>query len=133
MQLLRLEKRHVPPIGEATFRRNALSFDRCFGPDTRSMRTALLLLVAVLISCNATALTPEGRIGIIHDLKQGRADDAFQLLQPVTAAGNQDAEAEQLLCRLALQLERWDEAVAACEKAVALDGSSNNHLWYGRA
>jgi tetratricopeptide (TPR) repeat protein len=97
------------------------------------MRTALLLLVALLISCNATALTPEGRIGIIHDLQQGRADDAFQLLEPVTAAGNQDAEAEQLLCRLALQLERWDEAVAACEKAVALDGSSNNHLWYGRA
>lgn len=70
---------------------------------------------------------------VIHDLQQGRADHAFELLQPATAAGN-DAEAQQLLCRLALQLERWNEAVAACEKAVALDdNSSNNHLWYGRA
>jgi tetratricopeptide (TPR) repeat protein len=39
-----------------------------------------------------------------------------------------------LLCRLALQLERWNDAVDACRKAVDLDpNSSNNHLWYGRA
>ena len=48
--------------------------------------------------------------------------------------GAGDAEAQQLLCRVALQIERWDAAVAACEKAVYLDsGSSDNHLWYGRA
>jgi tetratricopeptide (TPR) repeat protein len=80
------------------------------------------------------ALTPEGRMGVIRDLQQGHADHALELLQPAASASNRDAEAEQLLCRVALQLERWNDAVAACEKAVALDdSSSNNHLWYGRA
>jgi tetratricopeptide (TPR) repeat protein len=98
------------------------------------MRIAPLLLVASLMPLSATALTPEGRTDVLHNLQQGRADAALQFLQSATAEDNRDAEAEQLLCRLALQLERWDNAMAACEKAVALDGnSSNNHLWYGRA
>jgi tetratricopeptide (TPR) repeat protein len=98
------------------------------------MRIARLLLMALLIPLNATALTPEGRTDVLHDLQQGRADEALQLLEPATAKDKNDAEAEQLLCRLALQLERWDNAIAACEKAVALEvNSSNNHLWYGRA
>jgi tetratricopeptide (TPR) repeat protein len=71
---------------------------------------------------------------VLRDLQQGRADDALQLLEPATAEGSRDAEAQQLRCRLFLELERWDNAIAACEKAVALDASnSNNHLWYGRA
>jgi tetratricopeptide (TPR) repeat protein len=97
------------------------------------MRISPVLLVILFIPLHLLALTPEGRLDVIRDLQQGRADHALELLQPVTAANSNDAEAEQLLCRVALQLERWDAAVAACQKAVALDGSSNNHLWYGRA
>ena len=98
------------------------------------MRIVPLLLIALLAPFTALALSSESRTDVIRDLQQGRANDALELLQPATAAGNNDAEAQQFLCRLALQLERWNEAVAACEKAVALDeNSSNNHLWYGRA
>jgi tetratricopeptide (TPR) repeat protein len=99
------------------------------------MRIASTLLIALLVSITAaSALTSEARTNVLEDLQQGRADDALQLLEPATAADRSDAEAQQFLCRLALQLEQWDNAVAACEKAVALDGrSSNNHLWYGRA
>jgi tetratricopeptide (TPR) repeat protein len=98
------------------------------------MRIVPLLLILWFIPLNARALTPEGRLNVIHDLQQGRADHAFGLLQPATEGNSADAEAQQLLCRLTLQLERWNDAVAACEKAVALDdNSSNNHLWYGRA
>jgi len=98
------------------------------------MRISPVLLIILLIPLRLLALTPAGRTDVIHDLQQGRADHALELLQPVTAASSNDADAEQLLCRLALQLERWDEAVAACQKAVTLDGSSSdNHLWYGRA
>jgi len=80
------------------------------------------------------ALTPEDRMDVIRDLQQGHADHALELLHPAASAANRDADAEQLLCRVALQLERWNDAVAACEKAVALDdNNSNNHLWYGRA
>jgi cytochrome c-type biogenesis protein CcmH/NrfG len=98
------------------------------------MRIVPLLLIALFVPFAVLALTPEGRMDVIRDLQQGHADHALEVLQPATAASTADAEAQQLLCRLALQLERWDAAVAACAKAVALDGnSSNNHLWYGRA
>jgi cytochrome c-type biogenesis protein CcmH/NrfG len=98
------------------------------------MRILPLLLILLFVPFTMAALTTEGRTDVIRDLQQGHADHALELLQPATAAGNRDADAEQLLCRVALQLERWNDAVAACEKAVALDdNSSDNHLWYGRA
>src|SRR5690348_16856443 len=98
------------------------------------MRIAPLALAFLLTPVALAALSPASRIDVVHYLRQGRADDAYALLQPALQANSQDAEGQQLLCRLSLQLERWDEAVSACEKAVALDGSSSdNHLWYGRA
>ena len=98
------------------------------------MRLAPLALAILLTPVALAALSPDSRIDVVHALRQGRADEAYALLQPVLQANSQDAEAQQLLCRLSLQLERWDEAVSACEKAVALDNnSSDNHLWYGRA
>lgn len=97
------------------------------------MRISPLLLL-LLIPLHALALNPESRTDVLRDLQQGRADHALELLEPATSANSTDAEAQQLLCRLALQLERWDAAVAACHRAVELNGdSSNNHLWYGRA
>ena len=98
------------------------------------MRISPLLLIVLWIPLHLPALTPASRTDVIYDLQQGHADHALELLQPATAAGSNDAEAQQLLCRLALQLERWNDAVDACRKAVALDpDTSNNHLWYGRA
>jgi tetratricopeptide (TPR) repeat protein len=98
------------------------------------MRISPLLLIALWIPLNLPALTPERHTDVIHDLQQGHADHALELLQPATAASSNDAEAQQLLCRVALQLERWNDAVNACQKAVALDpNSSDNHLWFGRA
>ena len=66
------------------------------------MRIASTLLIALLMPLTAASLTPEGRMDVIHDLQQGRADAAFQLLQPATARSSRDADAQQLLCRLAL-------------------------------
>jgi len=98
------------------------------------MRIVPLLLILFLLPLTMAALTPEDRMDVIRDLQQGHADHALELLQPGASASNRDAETEQLLCRVALQLERWNDAVSACEKAVALDdNNSNNHLWYGRA
>ena len=98
------------------------------------MRVTPLLLVLFLLPLRLPALTAADRTDVVRDLQQGRADHAMELLQPATERSSGDAEAQQLLCRLALQIERWDEAVASCEKAVALDSdSSDNHLWYGRA
>ena len=94
----------------------------------------VLAILAFVAPRAAAALSPENREIAIRHLQEGRADDAFHLLQPATAAGTQDAEAQQLMCRLDLQLEQWNDAVTACQKAVALDGNnSDNHLWFGRA
>ena len=92
------------------------------------MRIVPLLLILFLLPLTMAALTPEDRMDVIRDLQQGHADHALELLQPGASASNRDAETEQLLCRVALQLERWNDAVSACEKAVALgDNNSNNH------
>jgi tetratricopeptide (TPR) repeat protein len=98
------------------------------------MRVTPLLLVLFFLPLRLPALTAADRTDVVRDLQQGRADHAMELLQPAAERSSGDAEAQQLLCRLALQIERWDEAVASCAKAVALDSdSSDNHLWYGRA
>jgi tetratricopeptide (TPR) repeat protein len=94
----------------------------------------LLSLLALTMPLGVSGLTSESRTAVLHDLQQGHADHAFEILTPATAHGSKDAEAHQFLCRLSLQLERWDNAVTACERAVALDDTSSmNHLWYGRA
>ncbi|HEY3989166.1 MAG TPA: tetratricopeptide repeat protein [Acidobacteriaceae bacterium] len=98
------------------------------------MRVSPVLIIPFFLSLHLLALTPESRTDVLHDLQQGRADHALEVLQSDAAENRTDADAQQLLCRLSLQLERWNDAVAACEKAVALNpDSSNNHLWYGRA
>ncbi len=98
------------------------------------MHIVLSLLVALAAPIGAVALSPDSRAAAVRDLQQGYADDAFHLLESATASGTNDSEAQQLLCRLDLQLEHWDDAMAACQKAVTIDSSSsNNHLWFGRA
>jgi tetratricopeptide (TPR) repeat protein len=67
-------------------------------------------------------------------LQAGEADHALELLQPLTGAGANQPEADNLECRVRLNLEQWDRAVAACEKAVRLDAeNAGYHLWLGRA
>lgn len=88
---------------------------------------ALVILPATLWAANDLA-------AVRSDLAQGRADDAITLLKQTIAAGDKNADAFNLYCRVSMQLERWDDAVSQCERAVSLDsGSSNNHLWLGRA
>lgn len=63
-------------------------------------------------------------------LQAGEADRALSLLGPLPNS----AEARNLKCRVYFMIERYDEAAAECEQAVALEGqNSNYHLWFGRA
>jgi len=67
-------------------------------------------------------------------LQAGEADKALELLRPSIQAGPNQAEANNLECRVLLGLEQWDRAASACEKAVSLDGQNSvYHLWLGRA
>ena len=80
------------------------------------MRISPLLLVVLLMPLRLPALTPGSHTDVIHDLQEGRADHALELLRPSTAANSNDAEAQQLLCRLALQLEQIGRA--SCRERV---------------
>jgi cytochrome c-type biogenesis protein CcmH/NrfG len=67
-------------------------------------------------------------------LRAGRANDILSVLKPHVNNSPNDAMPWNLLCRTYLSLERWDNAVNACEKAVALEpDNSAYHLWLGRA
>ncbi len=67
-------------------------------------------------------------------LQAGRADEALGLLQAALKADPKDAEAENLRCRVEFTVQRFDQAVEACERAVNLNPqSSRYHLWLGRA
>jgi len=64
----------------------------------------------------------------------GRADEALQSLTQQIQGNPRSAEAQNLLCRVRFQLDQWDAAVSACEKASALDPQSSTFvLWLGRA
>ncbi len=80
------------------------------------------------------AMSATDRDIVVQDLQRGLADHALQVLKPYTGPDSNDGDAQLLLCRLSLQLERWDAAVSACQRAVAADmRNSERHMWYGRA
>lgn len=68
------------------------------------------------------------------DLQAGKADEAISLLDAALKANANDAEANNLLCRVDFTLQQFDQASAFCEKAVQLrPQDSDYHLWFGRA
>jgi tetratricopeptide (TPR) repeat protein len=67
-------------------------------------------------------------------LRSGRPAEALQVLNTTLEQSPNDARAYNLLCRVYVQLEIWENAVRMAEKSVVLDpGNSTYHLWLGRA
>src|SRR5256885_11035755 len=67
-------------------------------------------------------------------LAAGSVDDVIRQLNSKTSATPNDAEAFHLLNRAYCVIEKWDQAIKAGEKAVALKpDSSDYHMWLGRA
>lgn len=89
----------------------------------------LSLLVLFLIAGSAAADIPAQSL-----LSQGRVDVAIAELRDHLNAQPNDAEAYHLLCRAYYSLQKWDHAISAAQKAVALEpGNSEYHLWLGRS
>ncbi len=66
-------------------------------------------------------------------LQNGKADEALKLLSSQIQNNPNDARAYNLQARVYFQLERWDEAVRAAERSVALSPQeSQYHQWLGR-
>lgn len=66
-------------------------------------------------------------------LAQGRVDDAIAALHADIRVSPNNAEAQNLLCRAFFTLGEWDQGIASCQKAVALNPTNSRyHLWLGR-
>ena len=98
------------------------------------IRRLLTILLIGLFAVAAFATPPDVTSKAAADLlNAGRADEAILLLGSRIKAQPQDAEAYNLLARTYYATGRWDEAVSAGEKAVALaPGNSSYHMWLGR-
>ncbi len=95
------------------------------------MRTNSILLAFVLALLTVLPLAAQQSPEQL--LSQGRADEAIRQLKARLQASPNDATAYNLLGRAYFGLRRWDEAVAAGERAVALaPGNSEYHMWMGR-
>jgi tetratricopeptide (TPR) repeat protein len=92
-------------------------------------RRAMLVVCLVALTLPAAAADPARDL-----LCAGNVNDSIAALQARIQADAQDAEAQHLLSRAYLLIEKWDRAVETAERAVALQPkNSNYHLWLGRA
>lgn len=67
-------------------------------------------------------------------LAQGRIDETIAMLKSTLRGSPNDAVSYHLLSRAYYVVEDWDNAIAAAQRAVALQPyNSDYHLWLGRA
>lgn len=67
-------------------------------------------------------------------LDAGRVDDAIHAVEERIARFPKDAEAHNFLCRAYFEIDAWDAAISACERAVNIDPNSSLYaLWLARS
>jgi tetratricopeptide (TPR) repeat protein len=97
-------------------------------------RRTIITAGLILLMLNCALAAPSPAVPARDLLKSGRIDDATAALKSRLQVNLQDAEAYHLLCRAYYSIQRWDEAISNCERAIALQpDNSDYHLWLGRA
>ena len=82
---------------------------------------------------DAPAATATSLATAFADLQAGKADEAASLLNQAIRSNPNDAEANNLLCRVDYATQHFDQAAGPCEKAVsASPQNARYHLWLGR-
>jgi tetratricopeptide (TPR) repeat protein len=98
---------------------------------------SLLLAGATLFVSGLTAIQAGASVSLAAanaDLQAGKADEATSLLNEALKSDPNNAEADNLLCRVEYTLQQFDQAASHCEKAVSLSSqNARYHLWLGRA
>jgi tetratricopeptide (TPR) repeat protein len=98
--------------------------------------TWLLAVSATVVTVFALPLRSVGAESLTQanaDLQAGKADAAVSLLRDALKADPNDAEANNLICRVEFTLQQFDQASGHCEKAVSLNSqNARYHLWLGR-
>lgn len=92
------------------------------------------LLLCFLSSLPAFAGMPDTLASARSAFNRGQADEALRAIDTAIGQNSANAEAWNLRCRVYLAQRRWDDAVSSCKRAAQLvPGSSDYHLWLGRA
>lgn len=97
---------------------------------------ACILLFSLTLSLAGTAEVPDSSSlpNPYSLLSAANLDAALRELDSRIQKDQKNALAHNVICRLYFQLENWDEAIAACEKAVDLNPQSSEfHQWLGRS
>jgi tetratricopeptide (TPR) repeat protein len=110
-------------------------------PRVFDLSRVTILTLCFSATAQALALAPTSEQPVTADLSvpyralmQGRIDEAVTSLQHFVSARPQDGQAYLLLCRSFYAEEHPDEAIVACESAVAAQArSSDTQDWMGRA
>jgi tetratricopeptide (TPR) repeat protein len=90
--------------------------------------TILALISALLLAVCANGATPRDL------LNEGRVDELVTAMNTRLNANPNDAEAANLMGRAYFAAARWDEAIAAHERAVSLAGNNSDYqMWLARA
>lgn len=92
------------------------------------------LLILSVLSVSA-ASQPDSPLDAVREtFINGAVDAAIRSLKTSIAGDPSSPDAHNLLCRVLYSEERWDAAIAECERAVALNPKSSIfQLWLGRA
>jgi len=97
------------------------------------MRGVSMALWAVLAFTGVTAHGAATIASANAALQAGKADEASAVLNEILAGDANNAEANNLLCRVQFSLQRFDQAAGYCEKAIrVVPQNARYHLWLGR-
>jgi len=106
---------------------------------TRALKSGVSTLLAFCFSVgmilNVSSVFAAGSLAAANaDLQAGKADEAWSLLNQALQSSPNDAEANNLLCRVEYATRHFDQAAGPCEKAVSLSPqNARYHLWLARA
>jgi tetratricopeptide (TPR) repeat protein len=100
-----------------------------------SLASLLAPLFAALLVCAPLTRAQNAALAQVNTaLQNGEADKALALVASLPQGGANNAEAQNLECRVRFTLQQWNAAAGECQQAVNLDGqNSNYHMWLGRA
>ncbi len=100
----------------------------------RSLGTLVLLFILTLALGARTLGAPDAPATLQSLLHTANLDSALRDIDARIRQDQRNAQASNVACRLYFQVENWDEAIRACEKAAALDSQNSEfHEWLGRS
>ncbi len=109
-----------------------------FGFEHRHLPGAKLFLVLAISTAISfvpkSACAADSLATANADLQAGKADEAISLLNAALKSDPNNAEANNLLCRVEYSLQQFDPAVENCQKAANQSPQNSTYrLWLGRA